>query len=66
MKKPEKLLLIDITKLEKKCQDYIDFVDNDEEYHEDGDHDVYIFEAAMKDIFGKDVFEWINQRQEQL
>jgi hypothetical protein len=64
MLKPKQLEKINLDDLKKICQEYIDFVDNDEEYHEDNDFDQYIFEKAMMTIFGENVFEYINQRQD--
>lgn len=66
MEKPKQLTEkeIDLTELRNVCQGYIDFIDNDNEYYEDNNNDHYIFEKAMTTIFGKDVFDWINQRQD--
>ena len=66
MEKPKQLSdkEIDLTELRNVCQGYIDFIDNDKEYYEDNNYDHYIFEKAMTTIFGKDVFDWINQRQD--
>lgn len=64
MKKPEQVKEPDLTALRKICQDYIDFIDNDEEYHEDNDYNQYVFETALEMIFGKDVYEYINNRRE--
>ena len=66
MEKPKQLSEkeIDLTELRNVCQGYIDFIDNDKEYYEDNNYDHYIFEKAMTAIFGKDVFDWINQRQD--
>lgn len=46
-------------------QDYIDFIDNDKEYHEDGlsDYKNQIFEVAIMHCLGEDVWEWINNRR---
>jgi uncharacterized protein YgfB (UPF0149 family) len=66
MTKPEQIKdeQINLKDLREICQAYIDFNDNDEEYHEDNDYDVYIFETAMVTIFGKEVFnDFINKRQ---
>jgi len=62
--KPQQLKEINLDKLKRICQEYIDFVDNDEEYYEDNDYDHYIFEQAMKTVFGEDVFDYINTRQD--
>jgi len=63
MTKPEQLKSIDTKKLSEVCQQYIDFVDNDKEYHEYHDYDHYIFESAMEAIFGKGVWDFINNRR---
>lgn len=63
MKKPEQLENVDTKKLSEICQQYIDFVDNDKEYHEDNDFNHYIFEIAMESIFGANVWDFINNRQ---
>lgn len=55
---------IDLTELEEICQEYIDFVDNDEEFYEDNDYDEYISERALQTIFGKDVWKFINDKIE--
>jgi hypothetical protein len=64
MKKPKQLEQINLDELKKICQEYIDFVDNDEEYYEDNDFNQYIFETAMMTIFGENVFQYIDQRQD--
>ena len=65
MEKPKLLKTeeIDLTELKDVCKDYIYFVDNDEEYHEDNHYDHYIFETAMETVFGKKVWDFINNRQ---
>jgi len=55
---------IDLTKLKKICQKYIDFIDDDEEYYYDSDYEHYIFEAAIEAIFGENIWDFINNRQE--
>lgn len=66
MKKPTQLNIeeINIDKLKAICQRYIDFIDDDEDYHEDNDYDHYIFEEALEAIFGKDVWDFVNNRQD--
>ena len=64
MGKPVKLENIDTKKLSEICQQYIDFIDNDAEYHDDNDYEHYIFESAMETIFGKKVWDFINNRHE--
>jgi hypothetical protein len=64
MEKPKVLENPDISRLVKICQEYMDFVDNDEEYYEDNDYDHYIFEEAMSTLFGERVFDFINERRD--
>ncbi len=65
MKKPEQLQAINLEELREKCQEYLDFIDDDEEYNEDGDDDYEndILNAAMKAVFGKEVWKFINSRR---
>ena len=63
MEKPKQLETVDLQNLRKICQDYMNFVDNDEEYHDDNDYNQYIFEMAMETFFGKDVWMFINHRR---
>jgi len=55
-----------LTELGKACQVYIDFLDNDKEYHEDGisNYEHQIFEEAMILFFPDGVWDWINERRE--
>lgn len=52
--------------LKESVQNYIDFIDNDEEYNEDEldnyEHD--IFEKAVTAIYGRQVWDWINKRRD--
>jgi hypothetical protein len=66
MEKPKQLedQEIDLKKLKEICQEYADFVDNNEEYHEDNDYDQYVFEVAMETIFGEKFFDWHNKQLE--
>ena len=66
MKKPKILKdeQINLQELKDTCQYYIDFIDNNEIYHEDNDNAHYVFEKAMEALFGKDVWSFINNRQE--
>ena len=47
------------------CQEYIDFIDNDKEYCEDGldNYQNAIFESAIDLFFKEDVLDWINKRR---
>ncbi len=59
--KPIKLKEIDLDKLINVCQEYIDFVDN-ENYSDDNDYEHFIYAVALKSVFGEDVFEFINSK----
>lgn len=63
MEKPKQLETVDLQNLRKICQDYMNFVDDDEEYHDDNDYNQYIFERAMETFYGKDVWTFINNRR---
>jgi hypothetical protein len=58
--KPVQLNEVNLVMLRSICQEYIDELESDNEYIDD-DFEHYIFETAMKTVFGKDVFKWINQ-----
>ncbi len=64
MEKPTQLIQVNLDELRKICQEYVDFVDSDDEYYEDNNFDQYIFEKAMMVLYGKDVFNWINERRD--
>ena len=55
---------MNLDKLIEVCQKYTDFVDNDDEYHEDNDYSNFVFEAAMEAVFGEGYWDWHNARQE--
>jgi hypothetical protein len=65
MEKPKQLELeaIDLQELRNICQEYINFVDDDTEYHEDNDYKQFIYEVAMETIFGPDIWKFINKRR---
>lgn len=49
--------------VEKACEDYMEFVRSDK-FNEDemSDYEYYIFEAAMIDHFGEDIYKEISAR----
>jgi len=51
---------VELTALRHICKSYIDFINSDD-YHEDNDYDHYIFEEAVKAVYGKDIFDWVNK-----
>ena len=62
---PLKVENVDIKKLWNTCEDFISFLDSDE-YHEDKIENYVndIFGKAMESIYGKEVFNFINNRIE--
>lgn len=65
MDKPKQLQDVDLTQLRVDAQEYLDFIDNDEEYHEDGldNYQQAVFERVMTTLYGREVWNWINNRQ---
>jgi len=63
MNKPKQKKNIDWSKVIKLCQKHLDTYGTFD-YAEDNDDEIYIFEEAMKAIFGEDVFDYINERIE--
>ena len=61
MEKPKQLKTINLESLVSTCQQHLDYIDSDD-YYEDNDDAHYIYEEAMRTIFGKDVFNYINER----
>jgi len=59
-KKPHQVKLPDLTELRGACQSYIDELAGGK--NADSDSTEYIFEAAMETLYGKDIFNWINER----
>lgn len=62
---PLKVENVDIKKLWNTCEDFISFLNSDE-YHEDKIENYVndIFGKAMESIYGKEVFNFINNRIE--
>ena len=61
--KPKMLQISDISKLIGVCQKYIDYVDSDEYPYGDDFWDHHIYATAIETFFGKDVWNWINDRE---
>jgi|AntRauTorckE6833_2_1112554.scaffolds.fasta_scaffold00137_34 hypothetical protein len=57
---PEPLEDQDLQKLNEICEEYLKFVVSPE-YYEDNDYDHYIFEKALKTVYGDDIFNFINE-----
>ena len=58
--KPKLLQTPHLTGLINTCQIYIDDASEHGRVDEDTAH--YVFEEAMKALYGKDVFTWINKK----
>ena len=66
MEKPKQKERVDVTKLRRICNLYLDEVDNDDEYTEDchSNFEACISEIALELLYGEGVFDWINERHE--
>jgi DNA modification methylase len=66
--KPIQLENPDLSDLREICQEYIDYVFEDPDYNEDraAKYDYYIYDEAISAIFGKDVWNNINERIEEI
>ena len=51
----------DYADLQHSCQAYIDAIATGT-YHEDDDDQHYIFEAALEALYGKDIWDWIQEQ----
>ena len=60
--KPLPLRNPDFTELIDTCIFYIDGLDDGSIHPEDNDMEYYIYEAAIKAVFGPRVFRWINNK----
>lgn len=60
MSKPKQLENKDFAPVVKICQEYIDKLDSSGREIKDIEH--YILEAAVTCVFGKDVWNWINEK----
>ena len=58
-KKPQQVGKYNLMPLRKHCQNHIDSLEAGTA-RDDDEH--YIYEVAMITVFGKNVFDWINQR----
>ncbi len=56
--KPVQLDDPDLTRLRAVCQEHVDALASGDSYE---DYEHYIYEAAMKAIFGGDVFSFVNE-----
>ena len=59
--KPKQVESPDWTPLREICQEYIDCLDSKEYCDDDFDH--YIYEVALRVLFGKNIFNWINEQK---
>ena len=51
---------VDLSGLIMTCQEYIDCLHNDN-YCDREDSEHYIYEEALKALYGKSIFDWINK-----
>ena len=59
----DKVKKIDWSKVEEAVEDLIDLYGSDD-YHEDraSKYDAYICEAAIEAVYGRTMWDWINER----
>jgi len=50
---------VNIVELRRACKSYIDFINSND--YDDDDHQYYIFEEAMKALYGDNIFDWVNK-----
>lgn len=62
MQKPIIIESPDLSALKTMCQQYIDDIANNEYIDDDFSH--YVFECALTTFFGKDVWKFVNHREE--
>lgn len=63
MEKPEPLKNIDLVGLTAICEEYLNFLNDDENYHEGNNYDHLIYGKALEAIYGPKVFDYINGRR---
>ena len=61
MERPKVQGSIDLYPLISLCEEYFKDLESGD-YNEDGDDGHYIFEEAVKMLYGKDVFDYINSK----
>jgi hypothetical protein len=61
-KKPIQLKNVNLAPLRKICQEYIDELDKNG-CADDDDYDHYIYIFALECVFGKDIWDWINEKE---
>lgn len=59
-KEPQPLAQPDFNRLIAQVVNYVKWIESGE-YHSDGDHESYIFEEAVKAVYGDRVFDWVNE-----
>lgn len=61
LNKPEPVKNPNFNNLIEQCVDYIDQIEEHEWIDSDWSH--YVTEEALKAVFGKDIYEWINKKR---
>ncbi len=56
---PKPLDVPDFNRLIVEVMEYVKWIESGE-YHSDGDQVEYIFEEAVKAVYGDRVFDWVN------
>lgn len=60
--RPRPLKSLQVQKLIDICDAHIESMETGE-YHDDDDSKHYIYEEAMKTVFGPKIFEWMNKKR---
>lgn len=58
--KPQMINYPNFDELKKLCEEYINVVDEDG--YEDDDLTSFIFEKAIEAFYGKDIWEWVDEK----
>ena len=58
--KPQQLETPDLTKLKNVCDEYLRWLEKERRGNRNVEH--FIFEEALKALYGEDIFFWINEQ----
>jgi hypothetical protein len=57
-KRPKPSIAADLTKLRNVCDEYLTWLERERRGNNNVEH--FIFEEALKALYGQDIFSWIN------
>ena len=64
MEKPKQLEVIEIDRIKKICQEYVDYIEI-KEYHDDNDYRYYIYETVIESVFGTDFWKYLSEKDKE-